>query len=147
MKQVFPMVPAPAPAVAIPVTVAILLLAGTVFFSYLAYCTRVVKFEISDYGIKIFGDLYGRTIPARDLVIDQARAIDLTADRTHSLTGRLNGTGLPGYHAGWFSMENGEKALAFVTDARRVVCIPTSHNYSVLLSVADPQQFLATLRK
>lgn len=147
MKQVFPMIPAPASAIAVPVVVALLLLAGSIFFSYLAYATRTVRFEISAIGLTIKGDLYGRTIPAHDLVIDQARPLDLGTEPGLQLIARENGTSLPGYRAGWFATQNGTKALAFVTDRKHVVCIPTRDGYTLLLSVADPQGFLTTLRQ
>ena len=33
-----------------------------------------------------------------------------------------------------------------ISDPQRVALVPTSAGYSVLLSVADPQQFVAALR-
>lgn len=147
MKQVFPLVPASAASLVIPAIVGLLLLAGVVFFGYLAYSTRVVKFEVSREGLTITGDIYGRSIPARDLVIDEARRVDLTAESGLRLTGRENGTGLPGYQSGWFALQNGGRALVFVTDRKHVVYIPTRDGYSLLLSVADPQEFLTTLKQ
>ena len=44
-------------------------------------------------------------------------------------------------------MANGNKALAFVTDKKRVVCIPTRQDYTVLLSVENPREFLRVLQK
>jgi hypothetical protein len=101
---------------------------------------------VGEEGLKIVGDVYGRTIPARELIADQARALDLTLDRDHALALRTNGVGLPGYRSGWFRLRNGEKALVFVTDARRVVYIPTRAGYSVLASVVEPDRFVEALR-
>jgi hypothetical protein len=55
------------------------------------------------------------------------------------------GTGLPGYAAGWFKLANGEKALVYVTTQSEVVYIPTTEGYSLLLSVTEPDRFLARL--
>ena len=57
------------------------------------------------------------------------------------------GTGLPGYLAGWFKLQNGEKALLYVTYTSSVVRIPTRNGYQVLLSVQDPHRFLEALER
>jgi hypothetical protein len=41
---------------------------------------------------------------------------------------------------------NGEKSLLFVTDRKRVVYVPTRDGYSVMMSVPQPEQFVATLQ-
>jgi hypothetical protein len=56
------------------------------------------------------------------------------------------GTGLPGYRAGWFRLNNGERSLVYVTDWARVVYVPTSEGYSVLLSTPDPSALAEALR-
>jgi hypothetical protein len=43
-------------------------------------------------------------------------------------------------------LKNGEKALVFVTDPSRVVRIPTTDGYSVLMSVAAPDEFIRVCR-
>jgi hypothetical protein len=52
---------------------------------------------------------------------------------------------MPGYRSGWFRLANGEKALVYVTDTRRVVHVPTTAGYSLLLSVAEADQFVERL--
>ena len=54
--------------------------------------------------------------------------------------------GLPGYMSGWFRLGNGEKALVFVTDASHAVYVPTLEGYSVIVSPADPEAFIASLQ-
>jgi hypothetical protein len=58
---------------------------------------------------------------------------------------RTVGTALPGYRSGWFRLANGEKALVYVTDPSRVVYVPTTDGYSLLLSVAETDQFVDRL--
>jgi PH (Pleckstrin Homology) domain-containing protein len=60
-------------------------------------------------------------IPASELMLDGARPIDLTAELEYKPKWRTNGTGLPNYKAGWFRLQNGQKALLFVGDPRQVV--------------------------
>ena len=84
---------------------------------------------------------YASTSPA-----PHAGSVDLQRSSEYVPRWRTNGTGLPGYQAGWFKLANGEKALVFVTDPRRVVRVPTTEGFTVLLSVENPEDFLASLR-
>lgn len=143
MREVFPIVPAPASTLL--VTLA-LLLPVLLILAYLVMAPRLVRFELSPEGLHIRGELYGRKIPASELLTGQARPIDLRTDTDRRLARRTNAVGLPGYRSGWFRLANGEKALVFVTDQSRVVYIPTRRGYSVLLSVEQPQEFINRLR-
>jgi hypothetical protein len=147
MKQVFPIIPASGgPLWVIAALVAAVLIGITVLFVYLAYSSRSARFEVSDEGLRISGDLYGRLIPARDLNVEAARVLNLNEDAEHRPKWRTNGTGLPGYQAGWFRLQNGEKSLLFITDRSRVVYLPTRQDYSVILSVAQPEALIESLR-
>jgi len=146
MKQVFPIVPASSGPLMVLIPLAILLLGLVAMSAWFVYSSRHAQFEISSEGLRITGALYGRFIPASELLVGGARTLDLKPDCPYRLRRRTNGVGLPGYQAGWFKLNNGERALAFITDSSRVVCVPTTQGYSVLLSVADPQAFLNALR-
>ncbi len=146
MAETFPMIPATSKPFWILIPILVVLFAGLlVLFAYIAYSSQNVRFELSDEGLRLRGDLYGRLIPASALISEQARKMDLTESREHQPRWRTFGTGLPGYRAGWFRLRNREKALLYVTDGSRVVYIPTRDNYSVLLSVAEPERFLQAL--
>lgn len=147
MKESFPIIPASGGAMWILGIIAILVVGVLVLFGYIVYSSRHSKIEISSEGLRIQGDLYGRFIPAKDLILDRARAVDLETDGELQLRWKRNGTGLPGYKAGWFTLTNREKALVFLTDRKRVVYIPTSEGFSLLLSVEQPGRFLETLRQ
>ncbi len=143
MAETFPMIPATSKPFWVLIPILVVLFAGLlVLFAYIAYSSQNVRFELSDEGLRLRGDLYGRLIPASALIGEQARKMDLTESREYQPRWRTFGTGLPGYRAGWFRLRNREKALLYVTDASRVVYIPTRDNYSVLLSVAEPERFL-----
>ncbi|HEY8536155.1 MAG TPA: PH domain-containing protein [Vicinamibacterales bacterium] len=118
----------------------------TALFATSAVAARTARFEVSPEGLRLRGDLYGRLIPAAELRVDEARRVDLNA--TPGLIPRTGARGmtLPGYQAGWFRLKNGEKALFYVTDRSRAVCVPTTAGYSVVVSPADPEGFLEALR-
>lgn len=125
--------------------IAVFLLLMVGLFAWFAYSSRNVRFEVSNEGLRIGGGMYGRTIPASSLVVDGAKVLDLRRDCDYQLRWRTNGAGLPGYQAGWFKLRNGEKSLCFVTDTSRIVYVPTTEGYSVLVSVARPEEFRSTL--
>jgi hypothetical protein len=147
MPEVFPMIPASSKALWLLGGVGVLLLAMTLLMAGLAWSTRNVNFELSPAGLRIRGDLFGRTIPGSALMASEARAIDLSVAHEYRPKWRTMGTGLPGYQAGWFRLQNGEKALLFVTRGDRVVYVPTREGYSVLLSVEEPTAFLDALAR
>ena len=107
---------------------------------------RSARFEISGDGLRLRGDLYGRLIPAAKLRTDSAARVDVSGDSALRPVRRTMGTGLPGYSAGWFRLANGSRALVYLTDRTRAVVVPTTEDYSVLVSPADPDQFLTALR-
>jgi hypothetical protein len=108
---------------------------------------RLARFEVSPAGLRLRGDLYGRLIPTAQLRLDSARAIDLRSTPNLRPTTRTRGTGFPGYQSGWWRLRDGERALLYVTDQSTVVYVPTRDGYSVLLSVKNPEAFLASLRR
>ena len=145
MSEVFQLVPASDRTLWVLGGIAFLLISLLCLFGYVAYSSRHIRFEISPEGLAISDRLYGRTISAESLVLEEAIRVDLSGVSEYRLRLRTNGVGLPGYRAGWFRLQNGEKALLFVTDLERVVYVPTREGYSVLLSVVAPEEFLEAL--
>jgi hypothetical protein len=60
----------------------------------------------------------------------------LNHDKDYNIKIRTNGIGLPNYHVGWMRLNNGNKALAYLTDKTNVVLIPTK-DYDILISTED----------
>jgi hypothetical protein len=147
MRETFPIVPAGGGPVWILVGLAVILLGLTALFGFMVYSSRHVRCEVTPQELRIAGDIYGRRIPMEAISLDGAKVIDLGRDEDYRFKWRTNGTGLPGYSAGWFRLRNGEKALAFVTDRHRVLYLPTRKGYSILLSVVEPDAMLAALQR
>ena len=110
------------------------------------YQAKHASFTVNDQGLRISPGLYSRFIPKEDINTEGVRVINLNTDAAYKPKWRTNGAGLPGYAAGWFKLENKEKALLFVTDRSRVVYIPTTNNYSVMLSVREAEEFADLLQ-
>ncbi len=117
------------------------------FFGYFLYSSRCTTFEVSEEGLAIRHTLYGRTIPMSCIQVGGIRIIDLKVESEHKPKWRTNGLGLPDYSLGWFRLKNGSKALLFLTDKQRVVLLPTSKGYSVLLSPDQPEALAEALRE
>lgn len=147
MPEVFPIIPASQKAFWFLYGIAGLLIALSMALVYVGWGASNARFEISPAGLRISGDLFGRTIPGHALIVDRARALDLGAEGGYRPRLRTLGTAVPGYRSGWFRLRNGEKALLFVTHPGRVVYVPTREGYSVMLSVADPDAFLHALAR
>ncbi|ACB53059.1 unknown [Crocosphaera subtropica ATCC 51142] len=146
MSQVFPMVPASSKTLWSIGILAVLMLGVLCLCLLIAYSSQQVKFEIDQQQLMIKGDLYGRNIPLKTLVIEEAKVIQLDQSSSYRPRWRTNGIGLPGYRSGWFKLKNGEKALLFVTELKEVVYLPTLDNYSLLMSVKNPDDFVEALK-
>ena len=147
MSETFRMVPATGVSFWIIGLVCILISGLVLTFSYLLYSSRNTTFTVSPEGLRISGTLYGRLIPKETIQMPRVKVVDLSSESNLCPSWRTNGIGLPGYGAGWFRLNNGEKALLFLTERRNVVYVPTTSGFSLLLSVADTDRFMDTLEK
>ncbi len=143
---VFPMIPAASKSLWFFAIISLVLVSVLVLMIWLAWSMQHATFTVSREGLHLRGDLYGRLIPLKLLKLDEAVVTNLNTDKDHQPKWRTMGTGLPGYSAGWFKLRNGTKALIYVTDRTRIVRIPTTEGYTLMLSVADPAALIAELR-
>ena len=147
MIESFPIVPGSVRMLWLVAPVFLLIAASAGALVYSLSSAQTARFEVSPAGLRLRGDFYGRLIPASALRLDDARAVDLDTEPSLAPRTRLLGTAIAGYRAGWFRLRDGQRALLYVTDPRRVTYLPTTDGYSVLLSVADPSAFLASLKR
>ena len=144
----FPIAPASSRSLWFFIPIAMIMLAATATLLMTALGPTRARIELSPAGLALRGDIYGRRlIPAADLRGGAARIVDLDREPELAPKWRTMGTGLPGYRAGWFKLRNGEKALLSLTDPHRAVYVPTSQGFALLLSPAQPDSFLAALRR
>jgi hypothetical protein len=147
MERVFGIIPASAGPFLFIWILSLVLLAVIGLFVYIGYSSRHINFTVNEQGLRIGPGLYGRFIPKEDINTEGVRVVNLNTDKEYQPKLRTNGAGLPGYAAGWFKLQNKEKALLFVTDHSRVVYIPTNKDYVVLLSVREAEEFADVLQK
>lgn len=144
--RTFPIAPSSTLPFIFLVAIGVLLLAVLALLIFTGYSIRNTRFDVTDQGLRIIGGTYGRFIPREQIVADGARIINLKTQPEYQPRLRTNGTGLPGYSTGWFRLRNKEKALLHVTDPAKVVYLPTNQDYSILLSVINPEEFLEAIR-
>ena len=142
MSKVFPMTPASLRAFSV---IGVIIIPLILIMVFIAYSGINTKFEVNSDGLRIKGAVYGRFIPKESFILGDSRVLNLNFESELRPVRRTNGIGLPGYSSGWFKLANSEKALLFVTNRDRVVYLPTTEGYSVLLSSAVPELFLETL--
>jgi hypothetical protein len=151
MERVFGIVPAASSSYVfiwiIGAVIGIILIGVLVMFCMLSYQAKNARFTVNEQGLRISPGLYGRFIPREKIDAAGVKVINMDIDSEYKPKWRTNGAGLPGYSAGWFKLENKEKALCFLTERTRVVYIPTTDNYSVLLSVQEVEEFAGLLHR
>jgi hypothetical protein len=147
MERVFGIIPASSGPYIFIWAISIILIAVIVLFIYIGHSSRNITYVVSDEGLHIKGGLYGRTIPMADIVAEEVRVMNLNTETEYNPKWRTNGIGLPGYAAGWFKLQNKEKALCFLTDRSSVVYIPTGKDYSVMLSALEAEELAGLLRR
>ena len=144
--NVFPIAPAESRYLWFIVPIGLILIGVMVILVLSLRGAQTARFEVVSEGLRLSGDLYGRTIGFNQMRLDSARRVDLAHERQLAPSFKRMGTSLPGYQSGWFRLRNGEKALLYLTDRSKAVYIPTTAGYSVLLSPSDPDGFLNALR-
>jgi len=127
-------------------TIAALLLILGLFLGWLAFSFGHPSVVLTDEDLRLNIPLYGRTIPNAEIAVNQARIVDLNNEPPLNPRFRTNGIGLPGYRVGWFRLRNGDRALAAITRPKQVLYVPTTRDYSLLLSVAEPEELLQSLQ-
>lgn len=127
--------------------ITILLTSVIVVLLYTGYAALHSRVELENDRLRLVGDLWRRTIPIESIDVSKARILKLSRKSEYSLKWRTFGTSLPGYASGWFRLRNGQKALVCLTKSDRIVYLPTSLNYALMLSVEQPEQFIETLQR
>ncbi len=104
------------------------------------------RLQLDRSRIDIVTSFYRRSLALDELRMQQARVVDLD-EHTELRPGlKTNGMATPGFRSGWFRLRNREKAFVAMASGPRVLWIPTSAGFGLMLEVAQPQALLAWLR-
>ncbi len=143
MRQVFPISPSTSGWQWVFLVLLIALLGWLVF---ILISPNKGSVELENQSLRLRVPIYGRSIPITELNVPESRVVDLSVEKNLGLKWRTNGIGMPCYLVGWFRLNDGQKALAAVTDPHRVVYIPTRDGYALLVSVTNPEGLLGALK-
>lgn len=97
-------------------------------------------------GIEVATTFYKRKLTLDQLHLDQARVVNLDEHTELKPMLKTNGTAIPGFQSGWFRLRNRNKALVARAGGNRVLWIPTSAGYDLLLQPKQPQVLLQYLQ-
>jgi hypothetical protein len=114
---------------------------------HVLWASSHMRVELTRDRLAVSGDVFGPDLPLADLSPTSAQIIDPVADPQLRITGRILGGGFAGYRSGWFRLANGARAQVFLRDGERALYVPTRHGYALLVSAADPDALLRTLKQ
>ena len=107
--------------------------------------SKHVRYEITDGRLFVRGDIFCWRFPVSNMNLGPSVVLDLTQWPDFKPRRKIIGTNMPGYQSGEFLLENGRRAIVFLSDLRRVLCILMNDGKFLLLSCADPEGLLELL--
>ncbi|MFN7920952.1 MAG: PH domain-containing protein [Bryobacteraceae bacterium] len=105
--------------------------------------------DLTRESLVIHSRFYGMTVPAASVDVANVRVVDLGSEPGWKPALRTGGFGNPYYRAGNFRTANGRSVKLFTTGAEKLVLLPPARENGtpVLLDVAEPERFAASVRK
>lgn len=143
-----------APAYGPPPKIGAIIGAAGIFIALMAaafalfYAPGPPRCTLAAGSLSIHDRLYPVTLRAEAVDVDHIRIVDLDSDPDWVPTLRTNGFSNLHYHSGWYRVRNGQKIRLYRADGRRVVLLPPKGaGNAVLYEVADPERFVAEIRR
>ena len=118
------------------------LVAATVLLVLLPLWRRRVAFD--GRRLRVESTYYTREAPIAEFDLDGARVVDLRERTELRPLLKSNGYALPGFRSGWFRTRQRTKLLAATAGGDRVLWVPTTQGYDLLL---QPRSLQATLER
>lgn len=104
------------------------------------------RLQLDSTRIEIVSSFYRRSLALDELRVAEARVIDLDERTDLRPSFKTNAMAMPGFRSGWFRLRNREKAFVAMASGKRVVWIPTTAGFGLMLEVGQPQALLDRLR-
>ena len=113
----------------------------------LFYSPGPPSYTLTPTSLAIHDRFYPVTLSAADVDLDHIRVIDIKKDSEWRPTERTNGFANAHYRSGWFRVANGQKVRLYSAGSSYLVLLPPKREgNTVLVEVADPDQFVSDLR-
>ena len=98
-------------------------------------------------GLEVATTFYKQRIAFAEMKLETARVIRLDEHPELKPLLKSNGYALPGFRSGWFRLRNWHKAFVAASDGERLLWLPTTRGFDLLLQPRDPQRLLQRLRE
>ena len=105
------------------------------------------RLTVDAAGLHLATTFYRQSLSLAELRIDQARVVDLAERTEFKPLLKTNGVSLPGFHSGWFRLRNRSKAFVALAGGPRVLWLPTTRGFDLLLQPRNAQALLQRLRE
>lgn len=134
-------------ALTMAIVVAGTLLACLAVHWFLGRALRRHHVALDGDGLAVRTTFYARKLGWSELLLQQARVVDLREHTEFKPMLKTNGTSLPGLRSGWFRLRNRRKALVAMGSGPRVLYLPTTQGHDLLLQPRHPPALLQRLRE
>jgi len=130
----------------------LMLVGGVAVFSLLVcgFMLLIVRrhgIVLGSDSIEVATSMQRKRLAVSELMLDEARIVDLQERRDLRPFLKTRGTSLPGYRGGWFRLRNRRKAFIAMAGGPRVLWVPTRNDYDLILQPRQPQALLDRLRE
>lgn len=105
------------------------------------------RLQLDTDGIEVATTFYKQRVAFADLDLAAARVFRPDEHPELKPLLKSNGYALPGFRSGWFRLRNWQKAFVATSDGDRVLWLPTTRGFGLLLQPRDPQRLLERLRE
>ena len=102
------------------------------------------RLALDDAGLEVTTSFYRRRLAWPELRLEEARVVSLGERPELKPALKSNGYALPGFRSGWFRTRQRTKLLAATAGGDRVLWVPTTQGYDLLL---QPRSLQATLER
>jgi len=103
--------------------------------------------RIDGAGIDVRTTLYRRRLAWSDLDLAAARVIDIDEHPDRKPLLKSNGVSIPGFRSGWFRSRAFAKLFVATAGGSRLLWLPTTLGYTLLLQPRNPAALLERLRE
>lgn len=116
-------------------------------FSWVFYQSSHAELVLTDTGLTLDAPFYKVHLSRADLLVTEARIVDLKQEVGLTPSFKANGIGMPGFQLGWFNLQGKGRSFLAITDKSQLVLIPTTKGYGLLLTVPRGAELIAQLQK
>jgi hypothetical protein len=115
--------------------------------SFLSSMLKRHRIRLDATGLEVVTTFYRQHVAFAELRLDGARVLRLEEHPELKPLLKSNGYAVPGFRSGWFRLRDWQKAFVATSDGERVLWLPTTRGFGLLLQPRDPQRLLDRLRE